>query len=126
MTEPKEIVKICNDLYSLEIMAEEYVYMIALNSKGKILGAFEVSHGIVSASILNGRELMIRALLVGAVGIILLHNHPSGVSEPSKQDFEVFSKVKGICQLMGIEFLDNIIIGHDCFYSFREAGLLEK
>lgn len=64
---------------------------------------------------------MIRALLSGAAGIILVHNHPSGSIIPSKADINLTEKVKEICMLMGIDFMDHIIIGDNQFYSFEEV-----
>ena len=64
---------------------------------------------------------MIRALLSGAAGIILVHNHPSGSIVPSKEDINETERINEICILMGIDFLDHIIIGGDDFYSFEKA-----
>lgn len=57
---------------------EEYMYMICMNTKNKIIGVFEISHGSVNSSIVNPREVFQKALLANAVSIILMHNHPSG------------------------------------------------
>lgn len=57
-----------------------------MTCKCKPISFFEVSHGTHNASLADGREILIRALLCGAANIIIVHNHPSGVPEPSRED----------------------------------------
>ncbi len=119
---PQSVVEMLNDVFRLNRQAEEYVYMIALNTKGKILGVFELSHGTINFSVCNSREIFIRALLCGASGIILAHNHPSGDITPSKEDITTHKRIKETGQLIGIELLDNIIVG-DGYLSFKANGI---
>ena len=56
--------------------------------------------------------------------IVLLHNHPSGNSTPSKEDDEVTERIAGCGQMIGIPLSDHIIIGDQNYYSYRESGLL--
>jgi DNA repair protein RadC len=60
-----------------------------------------------------------RLLLCGANSFVLLHNHPSGDTSPSKEDIAAFKRIKQCSELLGINFLDNIIVG-DNYYSFIE------
>lgn len=115
-----EVVALCNSVYRLQYMAEEYVIMIAADVQGRVLGIFEVSHGSVNQSMCNARELYERALVVGASGIIVVHNHPSGYVNPSKDDLVCAEKLKKAGNLMGIKLLDFIIIGNDDYYSWLE------
>lgn len=117
------VVEMLNKMFCLDRQSEEYIYMIALNAANKILGIFEISHGTVNTALCNPREILIRALLCGAVNIILVHNHPSGVTNPSNEDIAVYSRVKKAGEVIGIGVLDNIIIG-DSYYSFEERGFL--
>lgn len=103
--------------------AEEYMYMLALGSKCKLIGLFEVSHGTVNASLVSPREILMRALLCGAVGIVLVHNHPSGDVSPSEDDIKTTERMKNACQLMNVELFDHIIIG-DGYKSFKKRGIL--
>lgn len=119
---PKAITDMLNAVFNLKNLAEEYVYMIAFNTKNRPLGVFEVSHGTVNQSVCNPRELFIRALLCGAVYIILAHNHPSGDTVPSKEDIENYERVKEAGRLIGIQLLDSIIVG-DGYFSFREEEM---
>lgn len=116
---PRSIVEMLNTVFRLNKQAEEYVYMIALNTKNKPLGVFEISHGSVNLSVCNPREIYIKALLCGACGIILAHNHPSGGTTPSKQDVQIYQRVKKAGEIIGINVIDNIIVG-DGYFSFVE------
>ena len=116
---PQKTADMLNDVFRLNKQAEEYVYMIALNVKGRPLGVFEISHGTVNQSICNPRDIFVKALLCGAVGIILAHNHPSGDTTPSKEDIEIYKRIKETGEIIGIELLDNIVIGNG-YISFRE------
>lgn len=116
------LVEMLNKMFCLDRQSEEYVYMIALNAANRILGIFEISHGTVNTALCNPREILIRALLCGAVNIILAHNHPSGVTKPSNEDIAVYRRIKKAGEAIGIGLLDNIIIG-DSYYSFEERGL---
>lgn len=124
LSSPGKIVEIMSEVFNLDKYGEEHVYMIALNSKCSPIGFFQVSHGTVNTSLVQPRELLIRALLVGAVGIIICHNHPSGFPVPSELDIKVTRKIKEACDLVGIILHDHAIIGNGSYLSFHEEGLL--
>lgn len=119
LTSPEAIVDMMNEVFDLKNMAEEYVYMIATDTKNNVLGVFEVSHGTANASFLGPRELFIRALLCGAISIFLVHNHPSGDPEPSLQDIQAIRRIAEAGKLLGIALNDHIIIGNG-FYSMKQ------
>lgn len=119
LSNPQSVMEMLNTVFRLNKQAEEYVYMIALNTKCKPLGVFEISHGAVSQSICNPREIYIKALLCGATGIILAHNHPSGDTTPSKNDMEVYQKIREAGKINGVNLFDNLIIGNG-YFSFTE------
>ena len=123
---PEHIVEAVNSLLDLQNMAEEYAYLLTLNTKGDITGVFEISHGTVSNCLVSPREIFNRALMIGATTIILVHNHPSGYPEPSHDDILLTERVKKAGELIGIELLDHIIIGDKCFISFRKEEILSK
>jgi DNA repair protein RadC len=123
LSSPQEIAKMMVDLYQLDIQAEEYVYMIAFNTKQKPLGVFEISHGTVNTSLLSPREIFIRALLVGAVNIALIHNHPTGDVTPSREDIQSTERIAEVGKILGIKLIDHIIIG-DSYLSLAEEGYL--
>lgn len=100
---------------------EEYMYMICMNTKNKVIGVFEISHGTVNASLVTPREVFQKALLANATSIIVMHNHPSGDSKASREDIEVTKRLVEAGKIVGVEVLDHIIIG-DQYSSLKEQG----
>ena len=119
---PSLITEVFNDVFRLNKQTEEYLYMIALDNKQKPLGVFEISHGAVNTTICNPREIFIKALLCGASGIIITHNHPSGDTIPSRDDIKSYNRLKEAGKLIGIDVLDSVIVGEN-YYSFHENGI---
>lgn len=103
---------------------QEHMKLLMLNTKAKLLGETTISKGTVNASLLTPRELFIEALQKNAVSIILLHNHPSGDPTPSREDLLITKRIKEAGSLIGIELLDHIIIGNNCYISFAEQELI--
>ncbi len=124
LNNPEDIVLMIRRLLHVEQMAEEHCYMIAMNSSCKVLGVFFISKGTVNVSLVTPRELYIRALLAGAVQIVLCHNHPSGNAIPSEQDIAITQKIKEAGEMININLADHIIIGSDSYLSFKEAKIL--
>lgn len=123
-TTPLSIFTFMTEAVQLHQMSDEYVYLLALNQKMKAIGLFEVSHGTGTASLLDARGIFMRALYVGANQIVIVHNHPSGEVEPSKQDITITKAIKEAGQLLAIPLVDHIIIGSDNYFSFREKEWL--
>ena len=124
MYTPLAIFTMMMELFHLERMADEYVYLIAFNNKMKVLGLFQVSHGIENASLIDPRGIFMRAVYIGASNLILVHNHPSGVTTPSKEDISVHKRLKEAGELMGIPIVDHVIIGSEGYLSFKEQEIL--
>ena len=103
---------------------QEFMKLLMLNTKSMLIGETDISKGTVNASLISPRELFIEALEKEAVSIILIHNHPSGDPTPSSQDILLTKRVKDAGSLIGIELLDHIIIGNNCYKSFAEEKLL--
>ena len=103
---------------------QEHMKLLMLNTKSQLIGETNVSKGTVNAALVSPRELFIEALDKGAVSIILLHNHPSGDPAPSTNDILLTKRVKDAGALIGVELLDHIIIGNNCYMSFSESGLM--
>lgn len=121
---PENIALMMQSLLHMDELAEEHCYMIALNSSCKVLGVFFVSKGTVNASFVSSREVFLRAMLIGAVQIILCHNHPSGNITPSDSDIKLTKQMKEAGELLNILLVDHIIIGRDNYLSLKRAGLL--
>lgn len=120
---PYAIVKMLNDVFALNHMAEEYMYLVAFSTAYKVLGVFEVSHGTVNMTPASPREIFIRLLLSGASCFTVCHNHPSGECKPSDDDIRLTKRLQKCAALMGIAFTDHIITGMD-YYSFKENSIL--
>lgn len=103
---------------------QETMKLLLLNTKVKLIGETDISKGTVNASLITPRELFVEALQKNAVSIILLHNHPSGDPTPSKEDVLLTRRVKDAGALIGIELLDHIVIGNNCFVSLKEKGFI--
>lgn len=103
---------------------QEIMKLLMLNTKSKLVGETNISKGTVNSAIISPRELFIEALAKEAVSIILLHNHPSGDPAPSNNDIMLTKRVKDAGALIGVELLDHIIIGNNCYVSFLEQNFI--
>lgn len=125
LNDPEKVADFIWSYQNHRILAEEYLYLLAMDTKGAMIGIFEVAHGSVNAGFISPREIFIRSLLCGAVGIVLVHNHPSGDPSPSREDLAVTNRIARCGDLLGIELLDHIIIGRDRQYrSLKEERLI--
>lgn len=118
---PEDAVTIGKGFMHIHEEPEEYMYMICMNTKNRIIGVFEISHGNVNSSIVGVREIFQKALLANAVSIILMHNHPSGDPTPSREDINATKRIVEAGKLIGIEVLDHIIVG-ERYSSLKEGG----
>lgn len=118
---PEDVADLGKRVMHIHEKPEEYMYMICMNTKNKVTGVFEVSHGTVNASLVTPREVFQKALLANAVSIILMHNHPSGESSPSREDIEVTKRLVEAGKIVGVEVLDHIIIGEQ-YASLKGKG----
>ena len=94
VSNPEQIYHLFYEVLKLQLRTEEYVYLVGLNTKGFILGVFEVAHGNASCCVLNGCGIFQRLLLVGATAFVVVHNHPSGDPTPSGADLEATERLK--------------------------------
>lgn len=115
-----DIVAFITENLKIQHKAEEFCYCLCLDTAGHITGCFEVSHGTVNGSLVMPREVYQKALMLGAVSIILTHNHPSGDPTPSKADLDVTKKIYKAGELLNVSLLDHIIIGDEKHVSLRE------
>lgn len=123
ITSPGDVVELGKEFMHIHEEPEEYMYMICMNTKNKVIGVFELSHGTVNASVVGTREAFQKALLANAVSVIFMHNHPSGDPNPSREDIEITKRLGEAGKILGVEVLDHIIIG-DTYCSLKEKGYL--
>ena len=109
----------------LEAEPVEVVGLLCLATNHHLLCYHEVSRGVLDASLVHPREIFKPALLSNAAAVVIGHNHPSGDPTPSPNDVALTRRVVQAGQLLGIDVLDHIIVGHDRRYcSLRELGKL--
>jgi len=108
--------ELCKDMIHLD---QEEVRVILLNTKNRVKSVETVTIGTISSSIVTPREVYSRAVRAMAKAIILIHNHPSGVPEPSFDDKEITRQMKEAGQALNIEFLDHIVVAKDGYVSLK-------
>jgi DNA repair protein RadC len=99
---------------------QENFMILHLNSKNRIIKDEIISLGTLNASIIHPREVFKSAIKESANSIILVHNHPSGDSEPSVEDKQITERLMEAGELLDIKVLDHVIIGKDNYHSFKE------
>jgi DNA repair protein radc len=100
----------------------EKVKVILLNIKNRILKIIDLCSGGTTKASIEPREIFTEAIKMQATGVVLVHNHPSGDSIPSKSDILFTNKVKCVGEVVGIEVLDHIIIGDGVYTSIKKLG----
>jgi DNA repair protein RadC len=124
---PGKIIGLLKDVFRADKQSEEHVWLLCFDGHYHVTGLFEVSHGTVNSSLISPAQIMQRALLCGAVSIVLAHLHPSGDVEPSREDDQITRHVKESGKLLGINLVDHIIIagaGQNAYYSYAEEQRL--
>ncbi|MFI3277349.1 MAG: DNA repair protein RadC [Rikenellaceae bacterium] len=102
----------------------EECWIIYLTAANHIVESQRVSQGGITATIVDHRLVIKRALELLATQIIMIHNHPSGSVQPSKEDIELTQKIKSAAALFDINLLDHIIISRSQNFSFLSSKLL--
>ena len=126
---PAEFIRSSKDAWNLmrrhliDLNHEEF-WMILLGQSSKVLGKELVSKGGMSITIADPKIIFRVALLNNAVGIILVHNHPSGNLKPSHEDISLTKQLSAAGRLMDIKIFDHLIITDNGFMSFADEGIL--
>lgn len=105
-------------------LPQEEFWAISLNVKNKLLAKHFISRGTLTASLVHPREVFGKAIRDSAAGMIVVHNHPSGDSDPSPEDRKITSILAEAGKLLGIPLLDHVIIARTSYFSFKDSGLL--
>jgi DNA repair protein RadC len=105
--------------------AQERTGALYLNARNRLLrNDPEIYRGTLDRAVVEPRELLKRALLANAAGLIVYHNHPSGDPAPSREDREFTRRLAAAAEAVGLRLLDHVVVGRDGCVSFREAGLM--
>ncbi|HGO5801661.1 TPA: DNA repair protein RadC [Streptococcus equi subsp. zooepidemicus] len=101
---------------------QEHLVAIYLDSQNKIIEEKTIFIGTVRKSIAEPREILYYACKNMATSLIVVHNHPSGLTKPSANDYHFTEKIKRSCDYLGLICLDHIIVSKHGYYSFREKS----
>ncbi|MGE5654734.1 MAG: RadC family protein [Bacillota bacterium] len=108
----------------LRQLTQEHFVVLSLDSKNQLVGKDDTFTGTLNSSLVHPREVFNRAVRRSAASVVVVHNHPSGDPQPSREDNEVTRRLSEAGKLLGIELLDHIIIGDGRYVSLRERGVL--
>lgn len=126
ITNAKNVIDIMQGIYKTrpeEEQHKEYFYTIGLNIKGIVQYIDLSGFGTFDQSAVYPREVWRMAILKNVKSIILVHNHPSGIVEPSPQDKVLTQKIRTGCDQLEINMLDHVILGGNTkYFSFSESG----
>ncbi len=100
--------------------SREHCIALYLDASHHIASYSIISIGGANSAFLAPREVFQRAVLIGAISVVLAHNHPSGTLDPSHQDREITSRMRKAGEIIGIAILDHVIVTDNAFLSLRE------
>jgi DNA repair protein RadC len=102
----------------------EVFAVLFLDAQHRLVLMEEMFRGTLTQTSVYPREVVKRSLELGAAAVVLAHNHPSGVAEPSRADEFLTQTLKAALQLVEVRVLDHLVVGQDNVVSFAERGLL--
>lgn len=120
-----------HDVYSyyhgrFKNLKKEVFYCVMLDAKNRILKDCKVSEGTLTNSLIHPREAFKDAIKESSASVIFVHNHPSGDSNPSREDILITERLVNVGDLIGIKVLDHIIVGDGKYTSMREKGYISQ
>ena len=105
-------------------LEQENLLVMFVDTKCRLIKDKIISKGSVNQAFISPREIFVEGLRCNAVGIILMHNHPSGDCTPSREDISSTLKIMSAGKMIGISLLDHIIIGDRKYSSFKELKII--
>lgn len=127
--EKRIIIRSPHDAYNLvrgemEFLQQEHFVVIGLDTKNQVILKHTVSIGSLNSSIVTPRETFQVLIRRHCASAIVVHNHPSGVADPSKEDIAITERLVETGKIIAIPIQDHIIIGKGYYFSFKEHGLI--
>lgn len=110
-------------MQDLRHLQQEHLILVLLDSKCCLIKDVVLTVGTVNSSLIDKRDIFIRALKSGAVQIMLIHNHPSGDPTPSKADIKVTKEIYEAGKILGVNLTDHIVIGDNTYVSLKAIGI---
>jgi len=124
LKDPEEVFNISKPLFAKNDDVEK-LYCLFLDTRNHILGIEKLFTGTLTNATVYPREIVKRVLDLKAGAVVMVHNHNSGDTEPSREDKEVTRKVAMALISIDVSLHDHIIIGKS-YFSFSEKGLMEE
>ncbi len=126
-TSPNAAAEIFRAIYQELDLDREHFVMLALNAKGRVIGHKVISTGHSTACLVTPAMVFQAALVLGAVTVLVAHNHPSGDPSPSREDEELTLRLREAGKLLGVPLGDHLVLGFDSpdsvrSHSFRAKG----
>jgi DNA repair protein RadC len=121
---PKDVFIMMSDMFRRAI--RESMYALYLTNKNELIGRYCLGTGTLSECPVHYRDILQGAILSNAAAFILVHNHPSGVLTPSKEDIRVTEQAVNAAAIMGIMMLDHVIVSDTEYLSMREQGHIKQ
>ena len=106
-------------------LSHEEFWVVYLTAGNRVLDRVRISQGGVTGTVVDHKIVVKRALELLAYSLILVHNHPSGVAQPSGEDRELTDKLAMAASLFDIHVLDHLIITDGAYFSFRQEGFIK-
>lgn len=124
LSETAALVRYCRA--ALAYAEVEHLYALFLAADRRLLWDEVLSRGTVNTAPVHPREIASRALRLGAAGIVLVHNHPTGDPEPSQADISMTLQIEQACRAVGVTVLDHLIVAESGHISLAEAGRMPR
>jgi len=118
---PEDVYKYLEEMRKLR---KEHLRGLYLNSRNKLIHDEVISIGSLTANVIHPREVFEPAIAYSAAGVILAHNHPSQDPEPSQGDIEITKQLVKASEIIGIDFLDHIVVAKKKFISLKNRGVV--
>lgn len=115
-----DLVDFIMNVLNINNEAQEVVYLLSLNNKNQLVSFTEIARGGLNMCNITQNEIFKNVLLSNSNKFILVHNHPSGDPTPSKNDIEVTKQILKSSNILGIDFLDHLIIGDNEYQSIMK------
>ncbi len=119
---PSKIVEWLNN--QIGYMEQEHFMIVFLNNRNEIISNKNMYIGLSNSCNVSVREVYMQALRMNASKLLLVHNHPSGNVEPSREDIDVTNQFVEAGKLCGIQVIDHIIVSHNRYFSFKEKLMI--
>lgn len=125
----RKVIRASQDVYSIfrpllmDHQHEEF-WVLKLNRANKVLGKEMISKGGISGTVADPKTIFHAALMTKCSAIILIHNHPSGNSNPSQSDRDITRKLKTAGDFLDLPVLDHLIVTENGYFSFADEGIL--